>query len=159
MVAEELARRLTECGFPSKRRVKGVGVEDKVRKWKEMAEKKEELLVKSRNRVVFAWTLAGLCCGSHASHVLHSLGIHVAHGKLCLNLQKNGFKFVWQGVLALFILLMKTQAQLQCCRKIFGLEMSFYGLRVQRLACHFGKTNSVLNLVSLDQHLQRILRL
>ncbi|KAH7840021.1 hypothetical protein Vadar_011509 [Vaccinium darrowii] len=82
VVAEELARRLTECGFPSKRRVKGVGVEDKVRKWKEMAEKKEELLVKSRNRVVFAWTLAGLCCGSHASHVLHSLGIHVAHGSI-----------------------------------------------------------------------------
>ncbi|XWS70179.1 hypothetical protein CRYUN_Cryun03dG0026600 [Craigia yunnanensis] len=42
--------------------------------------KKEELLVKSRNRVAFAWTLVALCCGSHASHLLHSLGIHIGHG-------------------------------------------------------------------------------
>ncbi|KAF5468647.1 hypothetical protein F2P56_012787 [Juglans regia] len=45
-----------------------------------MAKKKEELLANSRNRVAFAWTLVALCCGSHASHILHSLGIHVAHG-------------------------------------------------------------------------------
>lgn len=80
-VGEELARRLTECGFPTETRVSGAGVEEKVRKWKEMVGKKEELLAESRNRVVFAWTLVALCCGSHASHVLHSLGIHVAHGK------------------------------------------------------------------------------
>ncbi|KAM1664540.1 hypothetical protein FF1_043778 [Malus domestica] len=42
--------------------------------------KKEEMLVKSRNRVILAWTLVALCCGSHASHILHSLGIHAAHG-------------------------------------------------------------------------------
>lgn len=80
--AEELARRLTECGFPSKRRELGLGVGENVRKWKEMAAKKEQLLVKSRNRVAFAWTLVALCCGSHATHILHSLGIHVAHGRL-----------------------------------------------------------------------------
>ncbi|XP_057959609.1 copper-transporting ATPase PAA2, chloroplastic [Malania oleifera] len=79
-IAENLARRLTECGFPAKKRVSGLGVTDNVRKWKEMAAKKEALLVRSRNRVVFAWTLVALCCGSHASHILHSLGIHVAHG-------------------------------------------------------------------------------
>ncbi|KAK1372630.1 Copper-transporting ATPase PAA2, chloroplastic [Heracleum sosnowskyi] len=43
-------------------------------------DEKEVMLVESRNRVVFAWTLVALCCGSHASHILHSLGIHVAHG-------------------------------------------------------------------------------
>ncbi|KAI8569085.1 hypothetical protein RHMOL_Rhmol02G0251200 [Rhododendron molle] len=81
-VGEELARRLTECGFPTETRVSGAGMEEKVRKWKEMVGKKEELLAESRNRVVFAWTLVALCCGSHASHVLHSLGIHVAHGSI-----------------------------------------------------------------------------
>ncbi|ONK75069.1 uncharacterized protein A4U43_C03F12990 [Asparagus officinalis] len=45
-----------------------------------MKERKEELLNRSRNRVAFAWTLVALCCGSHASHLLHSVGIHVAHG-------------------------------------------------------------------------------
>ncbi|XP_008220574.1 PREDICTED: copper-transporting ATPase PAA2, chloroplastic [Prunus mume] len=79
-VAESLAGRLTECGFASKRRASGMGVTESVRKWKEMVKKKEEMLVKSRNRVIFAWTLVALCCGSHASHILHSLGIHVAHG-------------------------------------------------------------------------------
>ncbi|GLT75987.1 hypothetical protein SLA2020_476740 [Shorea laevis] len=79
-VAESLARRVTECGFSAKRRVSGLGVGENVRKWKEMLKKKEELLVKSRNRVAFAWTLVALCCGSHASHILHSLGIHIAHG-------------------------------------------------------------------------------
>ncbi|THG11259.1 hypothetical protein TEA_014952 [Camellia sinensis var. sinensis] len=78
---EDLARRLTECGFPAtRRRVSGLGVQEKVSKWKKMLEKKEASLVESRNRVAFAWTLVALCCGSHASHILHSLGIHVAHG-------------------------------------------------------------------------------
>lgn len=79
-VAESLARILTECGFEAKRRVSGQGVVENVRKWKEMLKKKEELLVKSRNRIAFAWTLVALCCGSHASHILHSFGIHAAHG-------------------------------------------------------------------------------
>ncbi|KAF8401087.1 hypothetical protein HHK36_014390 [Tetracentron sinense] len=79
-VAEDLARRLTECGFPTKKRNSGLGIGENVRKWKEMAEKKEAMLAKSRNRVAFAWTLVALCCGSHTSHILHSLGIHVTHG-------------------------------------------------------------------------------
>ncbi|XP_020582120.1 copper-transporting ATPase PAA2, chloroplastic [Phalaenopsis equestris] len=79
-VTEELAGRLVDCGFTAKRRRLGQGVGENVRKWKEMAEKKEVLLARSRNRVFFAWTLVALCCGSHASHLLHSLGIHVAHG-------------------------------------------------------------------------------
>ncbi|RID41550.1 hypothetical protein BRARA_J01505 [Brassica rapa] len=78
--AESLAKRLTESGFEAKRRVSGMGVAENVKKWKEMVSKKEELLVKSRNRVAFAWTLVALCCGSHTSHILHSVGIHVAHG-------------------------------------------------------------------------------
>lgn len=80
VVAETLSQRLTECGFPTKRRVLGMGVAENVRKWKDLVKKKEELLAKSRNRVAFAWTLVALCCGSHASHILHSLGIHIAHG-------------------------------------------------------------------------------
>ncbi|XP_021744076.1 copper-transporting ATPase PAA2, chloroplastic-like isoform X2 [Chenopodium quinoa] len=79
-VAEELAKRLYECGFEAKKRVPGNGVGERVKKWKEMAVKKEELVEKSRNRVIFAWTLVALCCGSHTSHILHFLGIHVAHG-------------------------------------------------------------------------------
>ncbi|KAJ4708901.1 Copper-transporting ATPase [Melia azedarach] len=79
-IAQSLGKRLTECGFEAKRRVSGLGVAENVKKWKEMAKKKEELLVKTRNRLTFAWTLVALCCGSHASHILHSLGIHVAHG-------------------------------------------------------------------------------
>lgn len=79
---ESLAERLTESGFEAKRRVSGMGVAENVKKWKEMVSKKEELLVKSRNRVAFAWTLVALCCGSHTSHILHSLGIHIAHGTL-----------------------------------------------------------------------------
>ncbi|XP_009362794.2 copper-transporting ATPase PAA2, chloroplastic [Pyrus x bretschneideri] len=80
VAAESLAGRLTECGFASKRRASGMGVSESVRKWKETVNKKEEMLVKSRNRVILAWTLVALCCGSHASHILHSLGIHAAHG-------------------------------------------------------------------------------
>ncbi|CAK8568476.1 unnamed protein product [Lathyrus sativus] len=79
-VAESLALRLSECGFPTKKRESGLGVAENVRKWKELVKKKEELLVKSRNRVAFAWTLVALCCGSHASHIFHSFGIHIAHG-------------------------------------------------------------------------------
>lgn len=78
-VAESLARRLSDCGFPAKRRASGSGVAESVRKWKEMVKKKEDLVAKSRNRVAFAWTLVALCCGTHASHILHSLGIHI-HG-------------------------------------------------------------------------------
>lgn len=80
-VADELARRVSACGFEARRRMSGMGVEAKVRKWREAVEKKEALLVKSRNRVAFAWTLVALCCGAHASHVLHSIGIHVGHGE------------------------------------------------------------------------------
>lgn len=89
VAAESLAGRLTECGFASKRRASGMGVAESVRKWKETVRKKEEMLVKSRNRVILAWTLVALCCGSHASHILHSLGIHAAHGKLLTT--KNAF--------------------------------------------------------------------
>ncbi|VFQ82338.1 unnamed protein product [Cuscuta campestris] len=78
--AEDLAKRLTECGFPSKRRASGLGIKDKVKNWKEMVAKKEALLAESRNRVAFAWTLVALCCGAHGSHILHSLGFHVGHG-------------------------------------------------------------------------------
>ncbi|XP_020988786.1 copper-transporting ATPase PAA2, chloroplastic [Arachis duranensis] len=81
-VAESLARRLTECGFPTKRRASSLGVAENVRKWKELVKKKEELVAKSRSRVAFAWALVALCCGSHASHVLHSLGIHIGHGSV-----------------------------------------------------------------------------
>lgn len=81
-VAVSIAQRVSECGFMAKRRVSGLGIGENVRKWKEMLKKKEELLVKSRNRVAFAWTLVALCCGSHASHILHSLGIHIAHGNI-----------------------------------------------------------------------------
>ncbi|CAN1120746.1 Copper-transporting ATPase PAA2, chloroplastic, partial [Linum perenne] len=79
-VADSLAQRLTDCGFESKRRISGMGVAGNVKKWKEMVEKKEHMLINSRNRVVFAWTLVALCCGSHGSHILHSFGIHLAHG-------------------------------------------------------------------------------
>ncbi|KAJ8542157.1 hypothetical protein K7X08_017023 [Anisodus acutangulus] len=79
--AEELAKRLTECGFPTKKRSSGLGVDAKVKKWKETVKRKEALLVESRNRVAFAWTLVALCCGTHATHILHSLGIHI-HGPM-----------------------------------------------------------------------------
>lgn len=81
VVADELAKRVSASGFDARPRVSGMGVEAKVRKWRETVEKKEALLVKSRNRVAFAWTLVALCCGSHASHILHSVGIHVGHGE------------------------------------------------------------------------------
>jgi hypothetical protein len=79
---EELAARLTECGFPATARRGGAVAEagESARKWREMAARKEKLLLRSRGRV--AWTIVALCCGSHASHILHSLGIHVGHGEL-----------------------------------------------------------------------------
>uniref|UniRef100_A0A7C9DKY6 P-type Cu(2+) transporter n=1 Tax=Opuntia streptacantha TaxID=393608 RepID=A0A7C9DKY6_OPUST len=61
--AEDLARRLTECGFESRRRVVGSGVRERTRRWKEMAAKKEVLLEKSRNRVILAWTLVSIYNG------------------------------------------------------------------------------------------------
>ncbi|KAJ8751049.1 hypothetical protein K2173_016230 [Erythroxylum novogranatense] len=100
-VAESLARRVSDCGFEAKRRVSGMGVAENVKKWREMVKKKEELLVKSRNRVAFAWTLVALCCGTHASHFLHSLGVHVGHGSV-LELLHNSYL---KGGLALGALL------------------------------------------------------
>nr|XP_027084568.1 copper-transporting ATPase PAA2, chloroplastic-like [Coffea arabica] len=79
---EEFAEKLTQCGFPTKMRESGLGIQEKVKKWREMVARKEALLLESRNRVAFAWTLVALCCGAHASHILHSLGIHVAHGSV-----------------------------------------------------------------------------
>ncbi|XP_071737071.1 copper-transporting ATPase PAA2, chloroplastic-like [Rutidosis leptorrhynchoides] len=90
--AEEFARKLTECGFPSKKRASGLGIEEKVRKWKETVARKEALMIESRNRVVFAWTLVALCCGSHASHIMHSVGIHIGHGALMELLHNSYFK-------------------------------------------------------------------
>jgi cation transport ATPase len=58
---EELAARLTECGFPATARrgwaAAGAGVS--VRKWREMAARKEELLLRSRDRVAFALLKSG----------------------------------------------------------------------------------------------------
>ncbi|CAH9090334.1 unnamed protein product [Cuscuta epithymum] len=99
--AEELAKRLTECGFPSKKRASRLGIEVKVKNWKEMVAKKEALLVESRNRVAFAWTLVALCCGTHGSHILHSLGFHVGHGPFMELLHNSYLK----GALALGALL------------------------------------------------------
>ncbi|OVA06830.1 Cation-transporting P-type ATPase [Macleaya cordata] len=91
-VAEDLAERLTERGFPSKKRNSGLGIGENVRKWKEMTEKKEAMLKKSQNRVAIAWTLVALCCGSHTSHILHSVGVHVAHGSFFEILHNNYVK-------------------------------------------------------------------
>ncbi|PSR93625.1 Copper-transporting ATPase [Actinidia chinensis var. chinensis] len=107
-VAEDFTRKLTECGFPAKTRVSGSGIEEKVRKWKESVDKKEALLVESRNRVALAWTLVALCCGSHASHILHSLGIHVTHGSFWEVLHNSYVK----GGLALGALLGPGRGQL-----------------------------------------------
>ncbi|KAL9227217.1 hypothetical protein vseg_002937 [Gypsophila vaccaria] len=80
VAAEEIAARLTECGYDARRRMPGNGVGERARKWKEMAAKKQKGIEESNNRVVIAWGLVALCCGSHGGHFLHSLGIHVAHG-------------------------------------------------------------------------------
>uniref|UniRef100_A0A0C9S3V5 TSA: Wollemia nobilis Ref_Wollemi_Transcript_28344_3340 transcribed RNA sequence n=1 Tax=Wollemia nobilis TaxID=56998 RepID=A0A0C9S3V5_9CONI len=82
VVAEELARRLTDCGFPSKKRKASSSVVNNKIKWEEMLRKKEEALQRSRNKVAFAWTLVALCCGGHGAHFLHSLGFHVGHGSV-----------------------------------------------------------------------------
>ncbi|GJN30447.1 hypothetical protein PR202_gb18755 [Eleusine coracana subsp. coracana] len=89
---EELAARLTECGFPTsaRRGEAAAGAGESARKWREMAARKEELLARSRGRVAFAWTLVALCCGSHATHLLHSLGIHIGHGTF-LDLLHNSY--------------------------------------------------------------------
>ncbi|CAA2961601.1 copper-transporting ATPase PAA2, chloroplastic [Olea europaea subsp. europaea] len=100
-VAEELAKKVTASGFDARKRPSGIGVEAKVKKWRETVEKKEALLLKSRNRVAFAWTLVALCCGSHASHILHSLGIHLDHGSI-LDVLHNSYV---KGGLALGALL------------------------------------------------------
>ncbi|CAL0328432.1 unnamed protein product [Lupinus luteus] len=46
-VAEGLARRLSDCRLPTKRRASGLGVAKNVKKWKELVKKKDELVVKS----------------------------------------------------------------------------------------------------------------
>lgn len=100
---EELAVRLTECGFPSEARRGGAaaGAAESARKWKDMAARKAELLTRSRGRVAFAWTLVALCCGSHASHLLHSFGIHIAHGTF-LDLLHNSYVKCGIAMVALF---------------------------------------------------------
>ncbi|XP_040378524.1 copper-transporting ATPase PAA2, chloroplastic [Oryza brachyantha] len=100
---QELAARLTECGFPSVARRGGAasGAGDSARKWKEMAARKAELLTRSRGRVAFAWTLVALCCGSHGTHFLHSLGIHVGHGTF-LDLLHNSYVKCGIAIAALF---------------------------------------------------------
>lgn len=99
-IAEELATKLTNCGFPSKKR-SGSGVAENVKKWQEMADRKEELLAKSRNRVAFAWTLVALCCGAHGSHLLHSVGIHIGHGSI-MDLLHNSYVKCGIALLSLF---------------------------------------------------------
>nr|GEY06352.1 copper-transporting ATPase PAA2, chloroplastic [Tanacetum cinerariifolium] len=73
-------------------RASGLGIEEKVKKWRESVVRKEELMVESRNRVVFAWTLVALCCGSHASHIAHSVGFHIGHGAFMELLHNSYFK-------------------------------------------------------------------
>ncbi|KAL5676663.1 hypothetical protein ACJX0J_012794, partial [Zea mays] len=57
---EELAARLTECRFPATARRGGAvaGAGESARKWREMAARKEEFLLRSRGRV--AWTIVAL---------------------------------------------------------------------------------------------------
>uniref|UniRef100_A0A453IWY3 HMA domain-containing protein n=1 Tax=Aegilops tauschii subsp. strangulata TaxID=200361 RepID=A0A453IWY3_AEGTS len=100
---EELAERLTVCGFPSAARRGGAaaGAAESALKWREMAARKSELLTRSRGRVAFAWTLVALCCGSHASHLLHSLGIHIGHGTF-LDVLHNSYVKCGIAVVALF---------------------------------------------------------
>ncbi len=73
----ELAAYLTACGFPSQQR-DAVGKEKSVaKKREEMARKREELQLKTTGQVAFAWALVALCCGTHVTHLLHTIGIHV----------------------------------------------------------------------------------
>lgn len=75
-VGNELASRLTVSGFPSKPRLTE-NVEGSIgRKRKELASKREDLMRRSRGNVTFAWALTALCCGTHATHFMHSLGVH-----------------------------------------------------------------------------------
>ncbi|XP_051183175.1 copper-transporting ATPase PAA2, chloroplastic [Lolium perenne] len=98
-----LAARLTQCGFPSTARRGGAaaGATESARKWREMAARKAELLARSRGRVAFAWTLVALCCGAHATHLLHSIGIHVGHGTF-LDLLHNSYVKCGIAMVALF---------------------------------------------------------
>uniref|UniRef100_A0ACD5WEW0 Uncharacterized protein n=1 Tax=Avena sativa TaxID=4498 RepID=A0ACD5WEW0_AVESA len=100
---EELAARLTQCGFPSEARRGGAaaGATESARKWREMAARKSELLTRSRGRVAFAWTLVALCCGSHATHLLHSIGIHIGHGTF-MDLLHNSYVKCGIAMVALF---------------------------------------------------------
>lgn len=80
--AENLAARLTDCGFPSKQRQASQDSSSQ-KKIADLTKKREASLVKSTARVTFAWSLVALCCGTHATHWLHSLGFHfAAHGSL-----------------------------------------------------------------------------
>eukprot|EP00252_Welwitschia_mirabilis_P018618 TRINITY_DN4135_c0_g1_i1.p1 TRINITY_DN4135_c0_g1~~TRINITY_DN4135_c0_g1_i1.p1 ORF type:complete len:935 (+),score=209.97 TRINITY_DN4135_c0_g1_i1:106-2805(+) len=79
-VASELSILLTECGFPTKNRSFSSNMRSSLKKWAERTLNKKLSLERSRNNVAFAWTLVAVCCGSHAAHFLHSIGIHVAHG-------------------------------------------------------------------------------
>ncbi|ERN11270.1 copper-transporting ATPase PAA2, chloroplastic isoform X1 [Amborella trichopoda] len=101
MLAEELGLRLSECGFPSKRRDLNLGLGQNVRKWRDVVEKKEASLVKSRVKVAFAWALVALCCGTHGAHSLHSVGIHIAHGWFW-ELLENSFVKCGMASIALF---------------------------------------------------------
>ena len=94
-LGSELAVHLTNCGFPSKRRDASVAEGSIGEKRDEIARKKEEALNKSTAQVAFAWSLVALCCGSHATHLLHSVGIHL-HGPF-LNLFHNP---VWKCSIA-----------------------------------------------------------
>ncbi|XP_024397738.1 copper-transporting ATPase PAA2, chloroplastic [Physcomitrium patens] len=78
-LASELATHLTTCGFPSKIRDASVEEGSIGEKRDGIARKRQESLTKSTAQVAFAWSLVALCCGSHAIHLLHSLGIHL-HG-------------------------------------------------------------------------------
>ncbi|XP_027775101.1 copper-transporting ATPase PAA2, chloroplastic-like [Solanum pennellii] len=88
LTSQELAKRLLKCGFPSKKRSSGLGIDAKV-KWKETVKKKEALLVESRNPVASTWTLVALCCGTHTTHILYYLGIHI-HGSM-LDILHNSY--------------------------------------------------------------------
>ena len=75
----ELAAHLTTCGFPSKPRDGGNEQGSVGEKIDEMVRRRQEALNKSAGQVAFAWALVALCCGTHATHMLHSIGIHL-HG-------------------------------------------------------------------------------
>jgi hypothetical protein len=58
---EELAVRLTECGFPATAHRGGAatGARESARKWREIVARKEELLLRCRDRVAFALPKSG----------------------------------------------------------------------------------------------------